>query len=259
MSVASSSSGIMSNTLLLIDSRENQFISLFTAKERTERFRIEAMSVGDFGFYVRNENGEDVPRIIIERKTEADLQSSIRDGRWREQKDRLDVLRSNEVHVLYIVERSEWRARSRLDLPLIQGAILNTLIRDNYPILYTDSLEHTVEMIETLYRKVERGDFQEQRGSALVIHAETKKRQLPKTDFLLLALSSIPRVSLAVAERIQERYASVFDLCMAYHELGTKEERENLLADIVVGKKRLGGKLSASIYQYLCNQTVISS
>ena len=156
---------------LTIDSRETQFISLFTAKERTEQFGIEAMSVGDFAFYGGNEvasqeGGASVaqPVLVIERKTEADLQSSIKDGRWREQKERLDSLRATGVTILFLIERSDWKARRFLDMPLIQGAILNTLVRDNYGIIYTDSLEHTVEMIETLYKKIARGDFEQLRA-----------------------------------------------------------------------------------------------
>jgi ERCC4-type nuclease len=230
---------------LQIDYRENQFISLWAASERGIPFNIVTLDVGDFCF---QRDGQMM--MVIERKTEADLQASISDGRWREQKERLDILRNLGVIVGFIIERME--KRDSLNFKLLDGAILNTLFRDNYPVCYTECIEHTIEYIEAIWKKLSNGDFQKQRGSSLEIKTDKLKKKMGKSDMFSLSLSTIPRVSLAIAEKIQERYPTMLDLARAYIELdGDATAQANLLADIEVGKKKLGKKLSSDIFGYI--------
>jgi 5'-3' exonuclease len=97
-----------------------------------------------------------------------------------------------------------------------------------------------------LYKKVHNNEFNKQRGSSIQIETSNIKKKLDKTDYNILVLSAIPRVSNETAKSIIGIYSTLDKLIDAFREKGS-----NLLADINLGKKRLGPKLSTSIYEYL--------
>jgi ERCC4-type nuclease len=227
--------------VLKIDYREHALIELLQKKENI-KFQVCPLEVGDIQF------DSEHTKIIIERKTEADLFASIKDGRSREQKERLDKLREADptIEILFLIEQIEPLKRAMLDFKILQGSILNTLFRDNYRILYSDCLENTVEYIEILYKKVSNNDFNKQRGSSIQIESGLLKKKLEKSDYTVLVLSAIPRVSNDTAKKITELYSTLDKLIGAYKVSG-----KELLAEINLGKKKLGKKLSSDIYDYL--------
>jgi len=72
---------------LIIDTRETGSVAKELDKLNTP-YSIEPLSVGDFA--IRNDEGESV--AVWERKTCADLAASINDGRYAEQKGRLNAM-----------------------------------------------------------------------------------------------------------------------------------------------------------------------
>ena len=227
-------------TTVKIDYREQALISLLKSRNNIP-FEVCPLDNGDIHYISEGTH------IIIERKTEADLYSSIKDGRWREQKERLDILKAEgNCEIVFLIEQIEYTKRTSIDFKLIQGAILNTLFRDKYLILYSECVENTIEYLEMLYKKVHNNEFNKQRGSSIQIETSNIKKKLDKTDYNILVLSAIPRVSNETAKSIIGIYSTLDKLIDAFREKGS-----NLLADINLGKKRLGPKLSTSIYEYL--------
>ncbi len=230
--------------LLKVDYREHGIIEKLKTHSLI-KYEVVTLEVGDFHF-----EKEDKLYLVIERKSEADLHNSLRDGRWREQKERLDLLRQSGSKVLFLIERVEFSKRAYIDFKLLQGAILNTLFRDEYPILYTDNLENTMEYLELLYKKIEKGDFEKIMGSSLETTATSYKKKVTNTSYFLTCLSAIPRVSLDIATKINEHYNNLDTLITNYKSTG-----KELLANIEVGKgekkRKLGKKLSSDIYSYL--------
>jgi ERCC4-type nuclease len=227
--------------LLKIDYREHALIELLQKKENI-KFEVCPLEVGDIQFESPD------TKIVIERKTEADLYASIKDGRSREQKERLDKLRELDpsVQIVFLIEQIDYLKRATIDFKMIQGSILNTIFRDNYSILFSECVENTVEYIEMLYKKVEKNEFNKQRGSSITIESGLLKKKLEKSDYIILVLSAIPRVSNDIAKKIVESYSSL-DLLIQ----GFKEKGEMMLSEINLGKKKLGKKLSSDIYSYL--------
>ena len=84
---------------LIIDYREKALIN--ELKNNGVLFDIENLSVGDI--IIKNENNE--PIIMWERKTSCDLETSIKDGRYHEQKNR--ILKLNCLRKGYILEASK--------------------------------------------------------------------------------------------------------------------------------------------------------
>ena len=227
--------------VLKIDYREHALIELLKKKENI-KFEVCPLEVGDIQFESPSN------KIVIERKTEADLYASIKDGRSREQKERLDKLREMDpsIQIVFLIEQIDYLKRATIDFKMIQGSILNTIFRDNYSILFSECLENTVEYIEMLYKKVEKNEFNKQRGSSVTIESGLLKKKLEKSDYIILVLSAIPRVSNDIAKKIVECY-STLDLLIQ----GFKEKGEMMLSEINLGKKKLGKKLSSDIYSYL--------
>lgn len=228
-------------SLLKIDYREQALIELLQKKQNIT-FEVCPLEVGDIVFESPH------MKIVIERKTEADLYASIKDGRSREQKERLDKLREldPQTKIIFLIEQIDYLKRATIDFKIIQGSILNTIFRDNYSILFSECIENTVEYIDLLYKKVDKNEFNKQRGSSVTIESGLLKKKLEKSDYIILVLSAIPRVSNEIAKKIVECY-STLDLLIQ----GFKEKGENMLADINLGKKKLGKKLSSDIYSYL--------
>ena len=227
-------------TIVKIDYREHALIELLKSRNNMP-FEVCPLDNGDIHYISEHTH------IILERKTEADLYSSIKDGRWREQKERLDILKAEgNCEIGFLIEQIEYTKRTTIDFKLLHGAILNTLFRDKYLIMYSECLENTVEYLEMLYKKVHNNDFNKQRGSSIQIETSSIKKKLDKTDYTVLVLSAIPRVSNEIAKKITETYSSLDKLIDAFRASGA-----NLLAEISLGKKRLGPKLSTTIYEYL--------
>ncbi len=231
-------------TTLKIDYREHALIELLE-KRAAIKFLVVPLEIGDIHFTNSHTN------IIIERKTEADLASSIKDGRWREQKERLDKMKIEDpsVEIVFLIEGVENSKRFNIDFKLLQGAILNTIFRDKYTMLFTECVENTVEYIEMLYKKVNNNDFNKERGSSIQIASGVLKKKLSKTDYVLLVLSAIPRVSNDIAKKIVDKYANLDNILTVF-----KEDGKEALADIDLGKKKLGKKLSSDIYEYIFNE-----
>jgi crossover junction endonuclease MUS81 len=230
--------------ILKIDYREHALIDSLT-KRANIKFEVIPLDVGDIEFV------SDHTRIIIERKTEGDLNSSIKDGRWREQKERLDKLKDiqPETQVVFLVEQIEYSKRAMIDFKLIKGAILNTVFRDKYQVFFTECVEDTVEYIEMLYKKVGANEFNKQRGSSLQIESGALKKKLDKSDYVTLVLSAIPRVSSDIAKKIVEKYENIDNILTVF-----KEDGKEALAEIQLGKRKLGKKLSSDIFEYLFNE-----
>lgn len=223
-----------------IDYREHALIALLQQRGLlAANLEVGPLDIGDI--YIGTE-------LVLERKTEADMCASIRDGRWREQKERLDLLKAADpnVQVGFLIEQVEPAKRAALDFNMLQAALVNTLFRDHSLVLYSECLTQTAEYIELLCKKVGNGDFHKQRVSSLQIEAGLLKKKLGKTEYTQLVLAAIPRVSLDTAKHIVALYPSLDALLQAFKTTGP-----DLLADIALNKRRLGSKLSTDIYNFL--------
>lgn len=242
-------------TILIIDSREQQL--------KTELYKInstfftEQLPVGDI-IYARQyscECGEDIhPKrnilFICERKTMSDLYSSILSGRYAEQRERL---KSSGVKIAYILE-------GNLNVSLfnpgknsspkmtILGALENMILYHNIYILPTTSVEHTANSINNIRKKLETKEMVTGVDAASIVSLTPRKDKIMNNIYenqLLL----IPGVSIKVAKTILETYPTIRSLIDAYDSKIIQKEKELLLAELHVGKKKLGKVLSIRIYE----------
>ena len=200
---------------ILVDSRETALNECLAA---VGGIVVESrqLEVGDV--HITAENGL---LLIFERKTGADMTSSIKDGRYREQKRRMaDATKAH--HITYIIEGKE---RCTLPKAVLDGMTVNTMYRDGMHIVYTRDVTATAEWIITVAGKVaaDPGKFLAtgEDGGTYIASVKVKSRKIDNIDVrtcYLLQLGQIPGVSSRIAEAIAQVYPTMYTFAKAIND-----------------------------------------
>jgi crossover junction endonuclease MUS81 len=250
------------NYIIKIDNREKDIISIL--QNKGYNFELENLDLGDFQFLDFNSKE---PIIIIERKTYSDLNASIKDGRYKEQKERLLYSVKKSVRKIILLEGSE-SDKICISKKILDGVIINTLMRDNIHIYETKNKEATVEFLENIMLQLPKyyEDIQKEivQGEEKVFMNEfncktVKKENLtPQTCFRNM-FNQIPGVSNSIAGVLCDKYKNmenfIFELKRTSND--RKIEIINLISNEKYGSnmRRVGEKTAEKIYIYVFNDT----
>lgn len=138
---------------LVVDTRERALVA--ELQRHGVPHTVEPLAVGDA--VVRDAGG--APMLVVERKTLADLASSIRDGRYEEQSLRLQALAIPNSHVLYIIEGSArtYTARyNKIALPALRSAMCSLNYYKGFSVARTQSVEATADLVAAYLKKIAR-------------------------------------------------------------------------------------------------------
>jgi len=237
---------------LFIDNREQKLIPLLP------EFIPKQLELGDI--IVDSSNH----KIIFERKTIQDFNSSLKDGRYRNQKLRLLEWKNNfeenvRKDVIYILEEKYGDNKDKA----YWGAIVNANLRDGIFVIQSDGLMRTAEIANDIKKKVEEGKFSSLEGSKEDIHLEG----LSKGDYntpqncYLGQLAIIPNVSKSTAKILAGKFPSMKKLIIEIESNLTNEnivpkKRLEFLSEIDLNGRRLGDKLAEKICYYLCDENI---
>jgi len=237
---------------LIIDNREHKLIEELRIKNI--EFEIKCLEIGDI--HIVNEEAP-IFTLVFERKTLSDLSSSIKDGRYREQKIRM--VNSFPPHnCCYIIEgyqRSGLDSKYGLSLgssdsSAIDGAIIYSMFRDKVHVIFSQNVEDTALWIKCIYDKCYKNP--EKFDSSANINLEyldavkiksKKSQNIDKNTCYLMQLCQIPGISNKVAKEISKIYPTLNSLLDAIKEPNIVE----LLTKIPM----LGAKKVATILEYL--------
>ena len=151
---------------------------------------------------------EDIPIVMIERKTIRDLIASIKDGRYKEQSNRLSQLK---CPVWWIIEGSVLRyPNNHSEHNMMLGAIASLGLVKGFTPIRTTSTAETAIMLRKLLDKsaqyrLNTQDLKQEGGEAKsesIPHKRFKGDCITKTNVQHLMLAQIPGVSVARAEAI---------------------------------------------------------
>ena len=247
-----------SNFTLILDNREKYIIKLIGNAPFVE---TQNLDVGDIHFLIDNEL-----ILVIERKTLKDLSSSIKDGRFREQKARLSVL---NCEMLYLIEgfilnklftNLYQHKLNGIPITTLLGAQTNIMIRDNIKIIRTSCMEETIFYILDICKKLKKS------GKILINNTKfnndyvhsiklNKKANIDKHNCLILQLAQIPGVSINMAKAITNECTSLYYLCNAYLSLESEKQKRKLLQNIEYftnnNTRKIGKVVSKRIYEYI--------
>jgi ERCC4-type nuclease len=260
-----------------IDTREPSLQALLKAYHKDAKpeeqskitLQIEPLDIGDVQI-VCNQHS-----ILFERKSCGDLASSIKDGRYRNQKMRLLANGTPPRHIIYILEgvptqqsmlSSNYPVHG-LKPSVLSGMIIYTMLRDGIHVVQVQNTTESAAWIwtiamkccnspekvfgniipeqqnEILYDGEEKGENDVTSNSNNYL--QTIKIKVKKMDNVtpnncyLMQLCQIPGVSITTATEISKKYKSMFALLQALSKITEPENRIKLLTELpMIGKKK---------------------
>ena len=256
---------------LLVDNRERAVI------EHLDGFSFETvpLDVGDFQFWE-----DERLLMVIERKTFMDLAASIKDGRYEEQKFRLEELRNNTgCSVVYFIEGKKPRKNSvvsGIPASTLESALCSMFSSSGTEVitlentrdcsialkcflamddittvdLATTGEDH--EMLSLIHKKLSKKKKNIIYKEASLQQAKSKKKNHMTFDTIFIQqLCMIHQsVSLKIAEKINELYGSWDGLLKAYEKID-QNQRCNMLKSVQVDERRkIGPAASKKVYEF---------
>ena len=237
---------------LIIDNREN--IKIINSKINVKYSNLQ---VGDYILSKKN-----IIYFIIERKTIQDYANSIRDGRYREQKQRL-LSNYTLSQIIYLIEGDFCDYHklnfSKIKNDTVYSSMINLMFRDNIKVIHTNSKEESQYIIENLYHKLEKQDltFLEKKSNyqeALVNNVSIKKnKNIDKDTCFKIMLHSVPGISNKIADRIVLNFESIKHMIDILSPMNYQEKFEYLqdLPDTSEKVKKIPINVVDNIINYL--------
>lgn len=231
-----------------IDDREKGIISELQNKcydSLSTFIKIERLDLGDIIIKYN-----DINYIIIERKTLHDLSSSIKDGRYKEQKNRLLNYKShnNKCKIIYLLEEfisfdfDRYRDSSfkfnGIFISSLKSAFINSVFRDDCQVIQSNNIQDSccflLALVDNLKKdpskyfgdKVQLNDFNE---------CSMKKKKITNENILLHQIACIPGIGIKQANLILETFPHVDKMSMFINEV--RSNKELLLSVKGIGKK----------------------
>ena len=246
------------NYVIKFDNREKYLIKLL--EDKGFDMVLENLDIGDIQFVdIETKN----IMIVIERKTLPDLSSSIKDGRYKEQKERLIHSLNKNVRRIVLIEGTNYEDFT-LPLKTLNSVIINTMIRDNIHIFISKNKEDTIEFIENIMLNIPKyyEDLQKQiiNGEEKTFNNEfncktSKKENLTTKICFRNMLSQIPGVSTTMANIYVEKYNNMNNFIFTLKEESNNEKNKiiKLLSEEKYGatKRRIGDKVGEKIYNFI--------
>ncbi|XP_022653094.1 uncharacterized protein LOC111246936 isoform X2 [Varroa destructor] len=233
---------------------------------------IRKMNVGDYAWIAkRSDKDELVLDCIVERKRTDDLASSIKDGRYHEQKHRL-VTCGIRRKIFLVEEHHRFAAGGISDLALLQ-AQLNTQIIGDFIVKRTPNVKASAQYLAALTRalgqryrqRVLKSCLREEVGKLSDDHlmswqefneSSMKRRKVCIKQVFTRSLMVMRGMSLEKALSIISVYPTMVSLISAYEKCDELKQKEALLANVKcsISGRRLGPALSKAVYKFVSGE-----
>ena len=142
---------------LIIDNREQSLYEKCEVISSNDRGYVtiekQVLPIGDI--LIKTDEGKDV--MIVERKTLADLLSSIKDGRYEEQSHRLKYASGFPSHnVVYIIEGMFSTLRTIMEKKIIISTMASLNYFKGFSVIRTSGIQETAEILMYFSDKIDR-------------------------------------------------------------------------------------------------------
>jgi ERCC4-type nuclease len=246
--------------MIRIDARERDLVSLIQAKYGQEKTTVEALPVGDFII-----EKSETEKVIIERKSLADLLSSIKDGRYNEQSYRLTGHPIHNHNIIYLIEGDISKIRNEREKQMIHSAIFSLNYFKGFSIMRTSNKEETATYIcncaNKMVKKDERGFFCETEPHMNVqdninpayssVVKQVKKENITPENIGEIMLCQIPGVSSTAALAIMKQFKYFPNLIADLQEQGEACLKTVSWENSKGQTKKLNAPCCANIVKYL--------
>jgi ERCC4-type nuclease len=227
-----------------IDTREGDLIRLLQVNAE----HIKQLPVADIWLGITEQHTLSEGGLLIERKSMKDLEASILDGRYREQKGRLlAACHEHKAQPMYIIEGSLSSATGRLTKKALMKIIHRLIFHYHIAVMQTASLQETSELIQALVEQWKEDPTSLQRTTEVIkvtdgIHIQKKTNALDPKQFAICCLAQCPGVSVKTAEYLVTTFGSL---------PGVIETSQETLEQVNVGNRKLGPVVSKRLYELL--------
>jgi ERCC4-type nuclease len=195
--------------------------------------------------------------VIFERKTVGDLSSSVIDGRYIEQKTRLNVFSTeHNVPIIYILEGCSMMCHNddRLSENSMSALKMSMLFDRDIKVAYTEDTKHTIEFLKRafLYMSSKVNSNECSKATMDDIMCMKKNRLITSANLFRLQLSQIPGVSSKLSAIIASTFdnsAVTFFACLAKDGHSAMEQRISALQ--TRSNRTIGAKTAHKILEYI--------
>ena len=153
-----------------------------------------------------------VPVYIFERKAKGDLDASIKDGRYHEQKERLIKTGLPRRQIVYLIEQMT-KPRPGPSHTRLWSSICHSMHRDGFTVFATKNPKETVDYILAMKRAIDKfpvySKDAEEPEREQRITLDIKKRQVTPAEWVEYSLMLIPGVSTNIAKSIVNEYPTL--------------------------------------------------
>ena len=242
---------------IIIDEREAMLYELCVSMNQTFNIPIEkrVLELGDILFL---SDDESIVHLIIERKSFADLLSSIKDGRYAEQSHRLKNCFPNPHNVVYLLEGMFSTVKNDADKHKIIACIASLNYFKGFSVLRTISMtetaQHIIYMADKIIRELKKGTVVENSGSNAEprivepycsVVKTSKKANITKENIGEIILCQIPGISSTTAVELMKPFQN-------FAEFMDKIRAEPAYLDgLTVNKRKLGSNIIKGIREFL--------
>jgi len=225
--------------MLIIDTRERHLIPLIPDCMQ------QTLPIGDIWI------GPDsvTTALIVERKTIKDLEASVLDGRYREQKGRLLAFcQERNASPMYLLEGSYSTTTGRLKPESLMKLVARLQLKHGIAVMHTEDLKETASLVDALhaYWLEDPANLAKESGTLTAtagIHVSKKANADDPKQFLLQCLMQCPGVSLRIGQALVTIYPSFTALMAA-----TEKE----LASVDAGGRKVGPVIGKRLKGFLC-------
>ena len=227
----------------VVDTRERDLLPLLSP------WPARTLHVGDIWIGL---SGEEIGPggIVAERKSTDDLEASILDGRYREQRTRLTTYcQQRGARPLYIIEGIMDRIWGKLTQDTLQKYLNRLMLRYGVAVIHTESLNGTAALCKLLASQISADaavftamDPAAMSYSSTVSISKRANKEDPK-NFAACALQGCPGVSSAAADAVLAACGGTLT--------GVWAAEETLLAAVAVGKRKLGPVVAKRLFGLL--------
>ncbi len=231
--------------MCIIDYRETELIDYLSS---LNGITVKQIPVGDIWIGLDEKEELIEGGVIIERKTIRDLEASILDGRYREQRGRiLSYCQEKKTQPMYILEGSLSSTTGRLQKKAIMKFINRLIFHYQIPVMQTESVKETAELIQSLIEQWKDDPKNLQRTTEVVkvtdgIHVQKKVNALNHRQFAINCLAQCPGVSVKMAEVLIDTFGSLKVL------INTSSKD---IEQIKIGSRKIGPVVSKRLLELL--------
>lgn len=239
---------------IILDTRENALITEIKSRdldkyEQHIDIKIEQLDLADIHIKYKN------IFYVFERKTPNDLVSSIKDGRYKEQKTRL-LSNIKLTDITYIIEGDNIISNNKYNSNILHGSYLHTMFRDNIRIVYTKNTSETASFIMILCGKIldnpDKFSKECNNQESYTDYLKLKKKKIENIDInscYIMQLSQIPNISNIIAKNIVAIYPTYRELIYALDNIENEDTKERI--SLLTSIPKIGKEKAISILKFL--------